>query len=234
MQHVTSGFTQTDGHKNRIILCTFLCVKHLSHAWANFPEEWRGKLIHLGPQMWGKYSNETKQAERQTKNVKTKGKEKRKTEGGREGVAEEDLQLMTTSRAKTRLEKEEWTWSRSVGTTPALPLPKILPLSFPRSSFPAETWRGKASRALPSSICASPGFFLSLSFPLHLISPLSSFLFLLLFAFPPPPLPPPPSSPPPPPFPPPPPPLLPPPSCLTLLNQQHVGLMETRPWPTPL
>lgn len=97
---MNSGFTQTDGHKDRIILCMFLCVKHLLHAWANFPEEWRGKLIHLGQQMWGKNSNETKKnTERRTKNVKTKGKEKRKMEGGGQkgGRRGSHLQLMTTS-----------------------------------------------------------------------------------------------------------------------------------------
>lgn len=121
----------------------------------------------------------------------------RKGGGGRKGS---HLQLMTTSRAKTRrLEKEEWTLvsrSRSGGTTPALPLPEILPPSFSCSSFPREKWKGNSGRALPlpSSICASPTFFLSLIISFSLISPLlptTIFLYLLLFAFSPTPLSPP-------------------------------------------
>lgn len=133
--------------------------------------------------------------------------------GGRRGSY---LQLMTTRRAKTRLKEEDWTkvsQSRSGGATPALPLPELLPPSFPRSALSRKKWRGNAGRASPS-VLLSPRHLILSRFP-SLLSPHYEFLYLLLFAF----------------FPTP---LSPPSPCLTLLNQQHVGLMETRPLPIPL
>lgn len=111
--------------------------------------------------------------------------------------------------------------SRSGGATPALPLPtkSFLSLSF-APPFPEKTGEemlAEPSLSPPQAVPPPLSFFLFLSFPRHLIlSLISPFSLLASTIF----IPPsfcifspnsPPNS-----------------SCLTLLNQQHVGLMETR------
>lgn len=133
-------------------------------------------------------------------------KQMRKKGRGRRGS---HLQLITTSTAKTRLEKEEWTQCPDLGQEAQrqrCPSPK----SFLAPPFPEKSGKEiQATLPLPSSICASPGFFLSLVILFSHFSLTPHYFLYLLFAFSPTPL-------------------SPPSSCLTLLNQQHVALMETR------
>lgn len=115
----------------------------------------------------------------------------RKEEGDRRGSL--PLPLMTTSGAKTREgKKTSGPWSRSEGTTPALPLPETLPFSrslTPPPPPPEETRRGSSGKALPSVhsplLTLRLPLLLSLS-PHSLISPLSLFSSRPLFSRPPP------------------------------------------------
>lgn len=136
--------------------------------------------------IWGNYSNETK---KETKRLKTKGKVKRKIEEGRRGSQRKSsLQQMTRSRAKTRRLEKRGVESDlgQEAQRQRCPSPKsFLSLSFPHSSFPRESWRGNAGRALPlpSSICASLGV---LSFFVISFSLLSLFSQQPFFLIPPP------------------------------------------------
>ncbi len=108
---------------------------------------------------------------------------------------------------------------RSGGATPALPLPKsFLPLSpsllLSQRKPERKCWQSPPPPPLPN-LCLPwfPSFsphFILLHSP-FLLTPHYHFIYCLFFGLPP---------------------LL-TLSCLTLLNQWHVSLMETRPWPIP-